>query len=103
MPFKKGHIKVEGSGVKKGQKTKKTLEREEFQRRFMEVGLPRILDIIEAADDETAAPLIIAVMPYSIPKLSSVESTGTHNIVLDMKEMSQVDLDRYAGDSPIAK
>ncbi len=36
MPFPKGHKKVENSGMKEGQKTQKTLDKEEAKRIFRE-------------------------------------------------------------------
>lgn len=93
MTFVKGRAKT--GGITKGQQWKKTLEWEDFGQKLMQIGLPRMLDIMEQSTDEEFAKHFKDLLEYFKPKMQRTEITQqTQHVVFDMSMLSNEDLER---------
>lgn len=92
MPFKKGQVRAETAGIKKGQKQVRTLEWEEFGRQILETGMPRMLEIMESGDETQFSINFMQLLEYFKPKLSRSEVKQETAVVLNLKSLSDEDL-----------
>ena len=94
MKFEKGRKKTGGTPV--GFKSEKTLEWEEFGRQMMEIGMPRMIEMMQNSDDIQFSINFNNLLEYFKPKLSRVESSGTQVINLNVSSLSDIDLMKLA-------
>jgi len=76
MAFKKGHKKLENSGIKKGEKQKKTLAWEAIGEYIINEGAARVVEILKNDTDGKFMHDYQALLEYFKPKLARTELTG---------------------------
>lgn len=59
-----------------GAKNKKTLEWEEFGKQLLDVGLPRVIEIMQTCDDDKLIENFSKLLSYFKPQLARAEVTG---------------------------
>jgi hypothetical protein len=82
MPFQKGHKKIEGSGFKKGEKSKKTKLKEsvgldsweKLQKFMLTNGLEKFIDEVSKMKGQQYAVNFLQMIEYFKPKLARTES-----------------------------
>ena len=70
MPFEEGHKGYK----KKGAKSTRTLEWEEFGKELLEKGMPRALGIMQTCEDDKFMNNFTGLLEYFKPKLARVDS-----------------------------
>lgn len=74
METKKKRTKSPNSGIRKGQKIKRTLEWEEFGKKVIEGNLPTIQAYIDGLPDEKKFEAFLKIVDYFKPRLARTES-----------------------------
>ena len=83
MPFEKGHKKVEGSGMKKGQKTEKAQRWEEFSEFMLNEGLMQVEARMQNLSDKDYIQTINSFMEYFKPKQARIEESVKMDAKID--------------------
>jgi len=76
VQFKKGHSKIEGSGIKKGEKQKKTLAWEAIGDYIVSEGAERLIKILAESTDVDFIKNYAMLLEYFKPKLARTEMTA---------------------------
>ena len=76
MKFEKGHTKIKGSGIKKGEKQKKTLAWEAIGEYIVNEGAERLIDILAKSNDKEFIYNYTTLLEYFKPKLARSEIKG---------------------------
>lgn len=74
MPFAKGMKKIEGSGIKKGQKTIASFERGYLLKYLKEEGADRFLAALGEMEDDKFVDKYLALIEFAFPKLARTET-----------------------------
>ena len=75
--FKKGTPKPKGSGIKKGQQRKETIEFKQAVTSLIEWGTPQFIQWMEMLDaPEKRLDYVLKFAEYAYPKYARVEHTG---------------------------
>lgn len=88
MPAPKGRPKPAGSGKKKGQKIKKTLQWEEFGKIVIEGNLPRVQAHLASLEGQELYEAWLKLINYFKPQLARTETKGDTTMTLTIKRVT---------------
>jgi hypothetical protein len=90
MAAKKGRPKPKNSGIKKGQKIKKTIQWEDWGKALVDGGMPYLQTELKRMererDFETWSEHFYRILEYFKPKLARTELSGPNNGPIEVKE-----------------